>query len=422
MENLKRPYFSILIPTYNRASFLLLAMKSVLEQTFEDFELIVSNGGSTDNTRDVVTSFDDERIKYVEANTRLSMGDNYQRAFDYAKGKFIIFFSDDDAFVPTMLERVERVIKEQNAKMVVFHTAFYYHERFEEFDNKIASNNLLFFSYSGETTRVQSQHALTQMLGNYGLVRVHKDTKHFLPFIGNIVCHNSIYNKIIQKTPRLFPIVPVDIYLVAMILGLSEEYYHLSEPLLVWSRWSKNATASLNMKGKSLRQHYEKLLEGEPLEQVPIKFALPYNLYANAMLQAKHDLLKGTNEDFEIDWISYFVNVYDDLMNLRSMGVEVSREICEFNDVLFEQPLELQKKVRGEISKVKFVAKQFIRNNLPFAKRALKRLLKGNSLNRQIIIHGGEAGFNNFLEAAHFLDNEMLPELFDHSKMPNLNQ
>ncbi|MGI8640399.1 MAG: glycosyltransferase family 2 protein [Pyrinomonadaceae bacterium] len=404
--NRRKPLFSILIPTYNRAAFLPLAIESVLRQTFKDFELIVSNGGSTDNTKDVVTLFDDERIKYVEADTRLSMSDNYQRAFDYAAGEFIIFFSDDDAFVPTMLERVERVIKEQNAKMVAFHTAFYYPESFEEFNDRIASNSLLFLPYRGKTSPVKSQHALTQMFGNFGLVKVPKDTKHFQPFIGNIVCHNSIYNKIIQKTPRLFPIVPVDVYLVAMILGLAEEYYHLSEPLLVWSRWSKNATAPFNMKGKSLRQHYEKLLEGESLEYVPMKFALPNNCTDNALLQAKKDLGEAASY-LNVDWGTYFISNFEQLMYLSEAGVDTNEEFQEFSYTLAAQPTEVQVHVRAVTSRFTAVMKREIRKRIPFVAKKLRNLFMLKQNEKPIIVRGAEAGFNNFLECANYLERNL---------------
>ncbi len=108
-----KPLFSVLMPTYNRAHLLPLAIKSVLRQSFEDFEIIVSNGGSTDDTKDVVAGFNAPRIRYVESETRLKIGDNYQNALAHATGEYLTFLSDDDAFAPVMLERVKRVIVEQ---------------------------------------------------------------------------------------------------------------------------------------------------------------------------------------------------------------------------------------------------------------------------------------------------------------------
>jgi glycosyltransferase involved in cell wall biosynthesis len=59
-----QPLFTVIIPTYNRAHLLSRAIKSVLNQTYRNFELIIVNDGSTDNTEDVCRSFSDHRIKY----------------------------------------------------------------------------------------------------------------------------------------------------------------------------------------------------------------------------------------------------------------------------------------------------------------------------------------------------------------------
>ena len=114
---MKKPFFSVILPTYNRADFLPLAIQSVLQQTFGDFELVISNGGSTDNTKAAVAEFKDERIRYVETLQRLDMSENYDHALNHANGEYIIFFSDDDAFLPTTLEKIKKVINEYNTLM-----------------------------------------------------------------------------------------------------------------------------------------------------------------------------------------------------------------------------------------------------------------------------------------------------------------
>src|SRR6058998_3127437 len=99
------PNFSVLIPTYNRAPLLGDAIRSVLDQTETDFELVISNGGSTDDTNEVVSSFADSRIRYVKTTSRVDMAENYARAVQVATGKYILFFSDDDALLPCALQR-----------------------------------------------------------------------------------------------------------------------------------------------------------------------------------------------------------------------------------------------------------------------------------------------------------------------------
>ncbi|HEX8639024.1 MAG TPA: glycosyltransferase family 2 protein, partial [Pyrinomonadaceae bacterium] len=64
---MQKPFFSVVIPTRNRAQLLKHAIQSVLDQTFTDFEVIVSNNFSVDNTKEVVNSYADERVRYFEA-------------------------------------------------------------------------------------------------------------------------------------------------------------------------------------------------------------------------------------------------------------------------------------------------------------------------------------------------------------------
>ena len=65
-----RPYFSIIIPTYNRSNFIAAAIKSVLNQTYTNWELFIIDDGSTDNTKEVVSNFNDPRILYKYQNNQ----------------------------------------------------------------------------------------------------------------------------------------------------------------------------------------------------------------------------------------------------------------------------------------------------------------------------------------------------------------
>lgn len=65
MDKLEGPTVSVVIPTYNRAHLVSRAIQSVLNQTYQDFELIVVDDASTDNTEEVVKDFKDNRIRYI---------------------------------------------------------------------------------------------------------------------------------------------------------------------------------------------------------------------------------------------------------------------------------------------------------------------------------------------------------------------
>lgn len=107
--NVKIVMFSVIIPTYNRAHHLTTAFKSVQSQTLTDWELIVVDDGSTDDTKEVVASFNDPRIIYVyQENAERSAARN--NGIQHANGEWICFLDSDDYFLPNHLESFHQFI------------------------------------------------------------------------------------------------------------------------------------------------------------------------------------------------------------------------------------------------------------------------------------------------------------------------
>jgi len=93
---------SVIIPTYNRQKFIMEAVESVLAQTYSDFELIVVDDGSTDDTAKLLAAVQDNRVKYVrQENAGRSRARN--RAIEMAKGEYIAFLDSDDSYLPDKL-------------------------------------------------------------------------------------------------------------------------------------------------------------------------------------------------------------------------------------------------------------------------------------------------------------------------------
>ena len=98
-----KPYFSIIIPTYNRSDFLSKAIKSVLNQSFHYWELIIIDDGSTDNTKALVASFKDRRITYIyQNNSERSAARN--NGIKRSQGEWICFLDSDDLIENDYLE------------------------------------------------------------------------------------------------------------------------------------------------------------------------------------------------------------------------------------------------------------------------------------------------------------------------------
>src|SRR5690606_12236032 len=98
-----RESFSIIVPTYNRVSFIRKTIVSVLHQSYQNFEIVIIDDGSTDNTEKVILSLQDLRIKYYKK-------ENEERAvarncgIEKATGDYVTFLDSDDILYPNHFE------------------------------------------------------------------------------------------------------------------------------------------------------------------------------------------------------------------------------------------------------------------------------------------------------------------------------
>jgi len=100
MEQVK---VSVLMPVYNREDLVREAIESVLRQDFSDFEFIIINDGSADNTDQVIRSFSDERIRYFTNDLNLGIARSRNKAFSLSKGTYIAVMDSDDVCHPGRL-------------------------------------------------------------------------------------------------------------------------------------------------------------------------------------------------------------------------------------------------------------------------------------------------------------------------------
>ena len=115
------PFFTIAIPTKNRPERVGNAVRSLVEQTFGDLEVIVcdnSDEAESEHTAAIVDGFDDPRVRYVRTNGRLSMPDNWDHAIAEARGEYVGILTDRSVFRRDALEVVHREIESTGAQLV----------------------------------------------------------------------------------------------------------------------------------------------------------------------------------------------------------------------------------------------------------------------------------------------------------------
>ena len=113
----KSPKISVMLLTYNRAKLLPRAIKSVLNQTFGDFELVIVNNAATDNTGEIIQGFlGDNRIVYKKHEKNTGPFGGLNTALDTVTGKYVINLSDDDELLPDALETISEKFDQLSPK------------------------------------------------------------------------------------------------------------------------------------------------------------------------------------------------------------------------------------------------------------------------------------------------------------------
>jgi glycosyltransferase involved in cell wall biosynthesis len=126
---INHPTVSVIIPTYNRANFIDKAIKSVLNQNYQDFEIIVVDDGSTDNTEETVKSFNNFKIRYICHTNNQGVSAARNNGIRASRGKYIALLDSDDEWLPEKLDKQIKVFKSEFPEVgVVYSNVLYIDE------------------------------------------------------------------------------------------------------------------------------------------------------------------------------------------------------------------------------------------------------------------------------------------------------
>lgn len=417
-----KPRFSVVIPTRNRAKLLPFAMQSVLNQSFNDCELIISDNFSIDETSEVAHAFNDKRVKYFRSERSLSMNESYEFATSHAKGEYVTFLSDDDAFTITAFERAAKIIDETKTKLLNWKYAHYYlNDFFQSVDyppfhplRRIKSNTVLIPTFSNQLFEINPEATINRLLLN--------ETAESFSFINpspgvasltNAVYHYLIFEEIKNKGLNLFPkyVIP-DMYAFVLTLSAVKEYFYLDTPLTVFCRSNLSTTQSTVDKGACHRTFSDG--KSEPfINYAPLKNLINENYWIESFLQGLNDAGERF-QHLQFNRNNYFLTIFDQLLYYKKHGIDVSQELEEFYSVLSEESEELNSAIRAKTAKSasqKFT--QMIRE-LPRPSFMTERIARSKPellQNRNIIIQGNNEYFRNIYESATWLDTKNLDDI-----------
>lgn len=119
---------SVVLPAYNAELYLKEAIDSILTQTFIDFELIILNDGSTDQTENIILSYDDSRIVYIKNEQNLGLIGTLNKGMALAKGKYIARMDADDICFPERFEKQVAFLESNKEYIICGTSAYRFHD------------------------------------------------------------------------------------------------------------------------------------------------------------------------------------------------------------------------------------------------------------------------------------------------------
>ncbi len=118
-DNIKNHHFTVVIPTRERYDTLEHALHTCVIQDYDNLEILVSDNFSQDCTREVVESYKDSRIRYINTGKRLSMTDNFEFALSHVRPEgYVIYIGDDDGLLPNAIRDINAVINQTGASVL----------------------------------------------------------------------------------------------------------------------------------------------------------------------------------------------------------------------------------------------------------------------------------------------------------------
>lgn len=216
-------FFSIIIPTRDRCLTLPYTIISILSQNYQNFELIVSDNLSLDDTKKIVDGFADKRIRYINTGKRVSMSENWEFALKNSQGDWISILGDDDALLPNSLEKVNKLINNYpNIEAIRSDTCYYY---YPGVNNQHFGKLGIPLSNKIEIRRT-NKWLKKVLFGGYNYTE--------LPVLynGGFISKNLIERSKIKSDKFIHSSIP-DVYSSMIFSNLIEEYIYSFEPLAI---------------------------------------------------------------------------------------------------------------------------------------------------------------------------------------------
>jgi glycosyltransferase involved in cell wall biosynthesis len=408
MENTK---FTIIIPTRNRAETLYWTIKTCLEQDYDNYEIIVSDNNSLDNTKEVVHSFNSDKIRYFHTEKDLSMTENFEFGLSKVSEGYLSFLGDDDGLMPHALKIANNFITETKANAIVGRNDVYVWNNFPIKQNR----GVLKFDINKKNAWVDSLKQIDYVL---------KKTNKYLT-LPCIYCTGfvsiDIINKIKLRSKGLFFLSSIpDVYSSFVIALEVGKYYFVNESFFLGgsSASSNGASFAIESSDKSIYKEFVKL------NKIPYHSSVVVNkMFSSFCSESMMQIVDNHNYEYKFSKEDIVLNCLNEIKYIQSFKEfqEVKQSLLEVIKINHIDNESLIKKVYSLKFKGKSFALfyQYIRDFYPNERKSLVNIEKKVSniyeatiINKKLGLYKGNFLYTNWISVILMVSFQKIRRFF----------
>lgn len=401
VNNKENIHFTVIIPTKDRAQYLYHSLRTCSNQDYENLEIIVSDDGSIDNTREVVeeAARKDPRIHYITPGSCLGMLDNFEFALNHVKPGFVIALGGDDGLLPNSIRRMQKIIEETGKELLSWPTATFFYA-----NTKIDNGQIIFPLIKGKPTSgtriINSNTFLERQSKNLFYISDIESPMIYVKGVVSTTLIEKVKNRSIDG--RFYSCSTPDGYSGIVLAGEVEEYAFCGEPLSIHGVSPTSQGLGYLSSNESAKKQSDDFFKN--VEKKPMHEELASQPYSPLISLMTADFLL-TARDLP-GWTGKFSPI-----NYKKL---LSKALSELEDGLFpEDRISREVNILYRIAEQKGLTEYFLKK-LKRSKRNSRRPLEGNAMSSRLLyIDAKQYDINNIFEAsyiAHYF-HQIFPKL-----------
>ena len=398
------PFFTVIIPTENRAKYLHHTLRTCMMQNYEPLEVLVSDDGSTDNTRDVVedASHRDSRIRYISPGAKVGMLENFEYALRQVKPGFVIALGGDDGLLPDGIKGMYEVLRDTGMDLLAWPSPLYY------YPNVGVSNGQLVIYHRRESKIIDSHQYLCRQAKNLHYISDLESPMFYVKGIASTTLIDRVRNRSLDG--RFYSCPTPDGYSGIVLAGEVSHYAFSGKPFSIYGA-SPNSHGlgylSNNEKAKKASEMFIQSVSSRPMHSELA--AQPYSplitlMTVDYLLKAKD--LPGWAGNFPpINYRKVLQNGLRELANGLYREERICRELKILNQIAEKHELGefFQKKVNRSSRK---------RERYPFSGNAITT--------KAFYLDGYSYNLHNIFDAAYAAQS--ICQVYSDMKLASLVQ